>query len=115
MIDIPKFLKSVGYALEGIFSLIKSENNARIHFLATILVLLGGYYFEISENDWLWIGLAIALVWLAEAFNTAIETLADTVSKEIHPQIKKAKDIAAAGVLFAAIFAIFVAVKVFIF
>ncbi len=114
MIDIPKFIRSVGFALEGIVALIKGENNARIHLLATILVIIVGLYINISSADWLWIGLSITLVWLAEAFNTAIETLADMVSKEIHPNIKKVKDIAAAGVLFAAIFAIFVAVKVFI-
>ncbi len=115
MINIPKFIKSVGFALEGIFSLIKSENNARIHLLASVLVILAGFYFNISSSDWLWICLAIALVWIAEAFNTAIETLADTVSKEIDPNIKKVKDIAAAGVLFAAGFAVFVALKVFVF
>ena len=94
MIDIPKFIRSVGFALEGIVALIKGENNARIHLLATILVIIVGLYINISSADWLWIGLSITLVWLAEAFNTAIETLADMVSKEIHPNIKKVKDIA---------------------
>jgi diacylglycerol kinase len=115
MIDIQKFIRSVGFALEGIVSLIKSENNARIHFLATVLVIIAGVYFQISSNDWLWIALAITLVWLAEAFNTSIESLADFVSTEKHPMVKKVKDIAAAGVLFAAVFAVIVAVMVFLF
>lgn len=115
MINIPKFIKSVGFAVEGIFALVKSENNARIHLLATILVVSAGFYFNISDSDWLWVSLAIALVWMAEAFNTAIETLADFASPDKDPQIKKVKDIAAAGVLIAAIFAVFVAVKVFLF
>ncbi len=115
MINIPKFIKSVGYAFEGILALIKSENNARIHLLATIFVILAGLFLKISANDWLWILLAFTLVWLAEAINTAIEILADLVSKDFHPKIKKVKDIAAAGVLFTAGFAVFVAAKVFLF
>lgn len=114
MIDIQKFIRSVGFALEGIVTLIKSENNARIHLLATFFVIIVGVYFQINSNDWLWIGLAITLVWLAEAFNTALETLADFVSPEKQPMIKKVKDIAAAGVLLTAGFALFVALKVFL-
>ena len=113
MIDIQKFMRSIGFALEGIVFLIKSENNARIHLLATFFVIIASVFFQINLNDWLWIALAIALVWLAEAFNTAIETIADFVSPEKQPMIKKVKDIAAAGVLIAAGFAIFVALKVF--
>jgi diacylglycerol kinase len=113
MIDIQKFIRSIGFALEGIVSLIKSENNARIHLLATFFVIIVGFFFQINSNDWLWIGLAITLVWLAEAFNTALETLADFVSPEKQLLIKKVKDIAAAGVLIAAGFALFVALKVF--
>jgi diacylglycerol kinase len=115
MINIPKFIKSIGFALEGIFTLIKSENNARIHLLATLLVILTGFYFKITSLDWYWIILAIAMVWICEAFNTALESLVDLVSPEKHPLAKKVKDLAAAGVLIAAIFAVIVAAKVFLF
>ena len=46
----------------------------------------------------------IALVWMAEAFNTCIEMLCDLWCKgEYHPQIKRIKDISAAAVLFISI------------
>ncbi len=115
MINLPKFIKSVGFAFEGFVALIKSENNARIHLTATILVVFAGFYFEISSTDWNLICLSIILVWICEAFNTSIEKLVDLVSPDFHPLAKKAKDIAAAGVLFAACFAVIVAVKVFVF
>ncbi|MNL84063.1 Undecaprenol kinase [compost metagenome] len=56
----------------------------------------------------------IALVWAAEAFNTAIEKLADLVSADYHPVIKGVKDTAAAGVLLLAISAVIVGGIVFI-
>jgi diacylglycerol kinase len=113
MIDIQKFVRSLSFAYEGFLSLIKSENNARIHLVATICVIVTGALFNISAFEWFWIGLA--MVWICEAFNTALETMVDLVSPEKNPLAKNIKDISAAAVLFASIFAVFVAVKVFVF
>ena len=49
-----------------------------------------------------------------EAMNTAIEYLTDLVSPGIHPLAGKAKDVAAAAVLIAAIGAIVVAGIIFL-
>jgi diacylglycerol kinase len=57
--------------------------------------------------------LAVALVWLSEAFNTAIERLGDAVTDEPHPQIGLAKDVAAAAVMFAVIGAAAIGISVF--
>jgi diacylglycerol kinase (ATP) len=56
---------------------------------------------------------AAAGVWVAEALNTAIELLADAAVPTAHPLIGAAKDVAAAGVLLAALGSILVAVAVF--
>ena len=115
MINFPKFFKSLGYAFEGIAALIKLENNARIHLLATATVLIAGYISNITTYEWDWLAIAIALVWICEAFNTAIEALVDLVSPDKHPVAKKVKDLSAAAVLFAAVFAAYIGIKIFIF
>ena len=56
----------------------------------------------------------MAMVWMAELFNTAIEKTMDFISKEAHPQIKLVKDLAAAAVLIAAIAAVLVGALIFI-
>jgi diacylglycerol kinase len=114
MIDIPKFIRSLGYAFKGIFALINSENNAKIHFLATILAVSLGIYFNISADNWNWILLAIVLVWITEAINTSIESVVDLAAPDLHPLAKRAKDIAAGAVLIAAGFAVYIGVKVFL-
>jgi len=48
-------------------------------------------------------GVAIALVWVAEAINTALELLADAVNPQPHPLVGQAKDVAAGAVLIAAV------------
>jgi diacylglycerol kinase len=57
---------------------------------------------------------AIVLVWGAEAFNTALEQLADTLHPERDPGIGRAKDVAAAAVLIAALGAAVIGVLVFV-
>ncbi|MEA5428066.1 diacylglycerol kinase family protein [Arcicella lustrica] len=113
MIDFQKFIKSTSFAIKGIRSMVISENNARIHLLASIVVISTGIYVELSAQEWLWIALAIALVWILEAINTAIEALVDLVSPDFHPLAGKAKDIAAAAVLIASIFAVIVGIIIF--
>ena len=72
-----------------------------------------GLALEISRQEWLAIVLAIALVWVAEALNSALELLCDLVSPERHPTIKQVKDVAAAAVLMAALGSVVVAALVF--
>jgi diacylglycerol kinase len=69
---------------------------------------------RISSGEWLWIILAIGAVWFAEAVNTAIERLADAVTREHDPNIKFAKDCAAAAVLIASSVALLIGLIIFV-
>jgi diacylglycerol kinase len=105
---LKQMFKSIGIAFDGIIDLIKSENNAKIHLISTILVIIVGFKLQFLAIEWLWISLAIAGVWVAELINTSIEKLTDLISPEINPIAKKVKDYAAGAVLVMAIWAIFV-------
>ena len=111
---ISERIKSFKYAFKGIFSMLRSQQNAWIHAFATVLISSLGFYFHISKNEWCWIILAIMAVWIAEALNTAIEFLADAVSPEHHPLIGKAKDVAAGAVLISAIGSAIIGLLIFI-
>lgn len=93
--------------------LIASEHNAWIHLVATIAAVALGLAAGLTSFEWLWIVAAIAGVWLAEAFNTAIERLADVISLERDPRLKIVKDVAAAGVLVSATAATIVGLLIF--
>ncbi len=68
-----------------------------------VAVLIVGAALRFSLASWAIVALAIALVLAAELANTAIEALVDLVSPGEHPLAKRAKDVAAAGVLVAAL------------
>ena len=105
---LKQMFKSIGVAFDGIIDLIKNENNAKIHLVSTIVVIIVGLKLQFLAIEWLWISLAIAGVWVAELINTAIEKLTDLISPEQNPIAKKIKDYAAGAVLVMAIWAIFV-------
>ena len=106
-------LLSVPHALRGLTALFRSEPNAKIHAFATLLAVLASVFFRISPVEWALVAFAITGVWVAEAMNTAIESVVDRVSSEIHPLSGRAKDVAAGGVLVAAFGAMVIAVIVF--
>jgi diacylglycerol kinase len=111
---LKKRLNSFRYAFAGIADLVGSQPNAKIHLLAAVVVVCAGFYLEIDRMEWCLVALAIAFVLAAEAFNTALEHLTDLVSPSHHPLAGRAKDVAAAAVLLAAIGAATVGVLVFL-
>lgn len=107
-------VKSFGYAFKGIWWLISSQPNAWVHLLATAVVIGLGCFFDISGGEWIAVVISMGAVWMAEAMNTAVEWLTDLVSPGYHPLAGKVKDVAAGGVLLAAIAAAIVGGIVFI-
>jgi diacylglycerol kinase (ATP) len=106
-------VRSFGYAIKGIMTLVGTQPHAQLHLLATILVVAAGWIVHLRRWEWVAIMLCIGMVWMAEALNTAIEFLADEVTLERRERIGKAKDVAAGGVLITALVSVAVAVLVF--
>jgi diacylglycerol kinase len=105
-------LRSVRIATHGIATMIRSQQNAWIHAVATVSVIGVGIGLRLTTAEWCWIVLAIMAVWTAEALNTAIEFLTDVASPTFNPIAGKAKDVAAGAVLISAAGAIVIGVLV---
>lgn len=107
-------LRSVRFAVAGIAFMLRTQHNAWLHLAATIVVIAAGIFLRIGANDWRWIAVALVLVWVAEAMNTAFEHLCDVVSPQFHASVKVSKDIAAGAVLITAIGAAALGVMIFL-
>ncbi len=101
-------LVSFRNALRGIVHVFRTQKNAWIHALITILVVLLASWLELPARDWAVLLLTIAMVLISEFINTALESLVDLASPSIHPLAKAAKDVGAAAVLISALAAILV-------
>ena len=100
-------------AFEGIFETIRTENHMKFHCFCTIIVCILSLFLDIGKYEALAVIISISLIWVAELFNTAIESCVDMVTDEYNPLAKRAKDIAAGAVLITAINALFVGYIVF--
>lgn len=107
-------VRSFQHAFRGIAELLSTQHNARIHAVATVAVILAGLVFGVSTLEWCLLVLCLMVVWVAEALNSAFEFLCDVASPDYHPLVKKSKDIAAGGVLVAAIGAAVVGLIIFL-
>jgi diacylglycerol kinase (ATP) len=105
---------SFRHAWRGIILIVRTQHNAWIHLVATVGVIIAGRLTGLSWVEWSALVLAIGLVWVAEALNSAIEFLADEVSLEKRERIGNAKDAGAAGVLLASICAAVVGLLIFV-
>ena len=68
---------------------------------------------RVSVLEWCALAIVIGLVWAAEAFNTALESIADAAVPEQHPKVRDAKDAAAGAVLVSAVAAAAVGLWIF--
>ncbi len=117
--EIPGFslrarLKSFSYSFSGIKELLQSEHNARIHIVVTLLTVMLCFIFKVNSIEMIGITIVMAMVWIAELFNTCIEKIIDFVCIERVPALKTIKDMAAAAVLISAVSAVITGCIIFI-
>ena len=108
------FTESQKHAIKGITLIIKNEKNFRIQILIATVVVLIGLLLNISHMDWIAVGFLIALVLITEAFNSVIEAVCDTVSKDYRVNIKYAKDVSAGAVLISTLLSITLGLIIFL-
>ncbi|MBP6385422.1 MAG: diacylglycerol kinase family protein [Pseudarcicella sp.] len=112
--SISKSLKSFAFAINGLKVLFKEEHNAKIHFVATIMVIIASVLFQLNAYEWMAIIFCIGTVLSAEIFNTVIENIADFLTIENNAKIKKIKDLSAAAVLITSFTAFIMGLIIFL-
>jgi len=105
-------LPAFRHAFSGLGYVLRTQKNAWIHASATVLVIGLAFWLGLDPLRWAILIFAIGLVWLSEAFNTALEAFIDLVNPDTHPLAGIAKDTAAAAVLIAAITAAIIGILV---
>ncbi|AEM72297.1 diacylglycerol kinase [Allomuricauda ruestringensis DSM 13258] len=107
-------IKSVGYALKGMFLLLRTEPSIKIQFVITLVVTAFGFYFQISNTEWILQLLAIGLVMGVEGVNTAIEKICDYVQPKLDPKIGLIKDISAGAVMIVSVIASIIGLIIYV-
>lgn len=108
------FLRGFRYAGAGVWYVVRTQRNMRVHLAAALAVIVAGLVLRVSAVGWACLALAIGLVLTAEAINTVVEVIADLWTSETHPLAKAAKDAAAGAVLIASLAAAATGLAVFL-
>jgi len=106
-------VRSIGFAIDGLAYLLRTQRNFRIHVLLALAVVAAGMAFGLSAVEWAILVVTIALVIMTEGLNTGIELAVSLASPDRRPEAKAAKDIAAGAVLLAAIASVAVGIALF--
>lgn len=108
------FIKSLGFAFNGITHALRTERHFLVHTVAALLVIIAGILFHIEWIEWICIVTAIGAVLAAELFNTVVEHVCDFIQPGKHQAIKHIKDMAAAAVLLTAVAAFITGLLIFL-
>ncbi len=114
MLNLKKLAKSFHYAFRGVITLLKNEQNARIHASATIIVGILAFLLEVTRVEAAVLFMAVIMVFALEIMNTAVEKVCDLICVKDNPEIAYIKDGTAGAVLIAAVIAIVVAILIFL-
>ena len=96
-------LASFRYAVAGLAHVLRTQRNAWIHAVASLFVVVLAFWLQLGLTQWAALVLAMAMVWMAEFVNSALEAIVDLASPDVHPLAKVGKDVGAAAVLIAAV------------
>lgn len=111
---IVKRANSLKYALRGIAVFVRITPNFWVHFVTFLVLIIFGFFFHLTINEWLVLILANALVIAAEAVNTAIEIDMNLTHPGRHSMVRDTKDIAAGAVLIAGVAAWIIDLLIFL-
>jgi len=89
-----------GYAFKGAWDLLRNHAPSKIHMLALLGMATTSWWLDFPMWKWVIVIMCSGMVLASEALNTAIEYVVDLVSPEYNELAGKAKDVAAAAVLF---------------
>lgn len=95
--EFRRFKNSVKYSLDGLKNAYSSERSLIVHFFWTVVVFVVAFLLRLDRIS---VVISICLmggVLAIELINTAIESVVDLVTLDIHPLAKRAKDIGSAA------------------
>jgi diacylglycerol kinase len=106
-------IESSTHAWRGLAVFARTTHNFWIHFVCAIFVVYLGWMLRINSEEWIFVVIAIGFVFIAEAFNSAIEIDIDLTSPDYHPYARDTKDVAAGAVLLSVAVAVLIGVIIF--
>lgn len=108
------FFRSMRSAISGLLFTFRTERNFKIQIIVALAAIIMALVLSLSAIKLAILFVIIGVVLAAEIFNTVIEHLIDSTSKQYIEKYGKVKDISAAAVLIVCIVAAVIGVFIFL-
>ncbi len=112
-LSFKKWLKSLGYAFEGIKYALNQQNFFLIVIIA-IIVIFFSIWIGLNTTEWLIVILTIGLVLSLEALNTIWEKTLDILEPNFSEKVKNIKDLVAGAVVIACLTSLIIGLIIFL-
>lgn len=96
---LARILAAAGYSRDGFIAAFRHEAAFRQELAVGVPLIAISWWLAPTRTGALAMSAAIVFVFVVELLNSAVEALADTVTTEPHPLIKRAKDLGSAAVM----------------
>ena len=114
MIKTKQLFRSFKYALRGIKQVFKTEQSFKLQSLLGLLVILVAFLLPLETWEQVVLIMFVGFVLILELINSVFERLVDSFRSRVHPMVREIKDIMAATVLLASVFATIVGIIILI-
>lgn len=101
-------------AFNGLWYGLRTQSSFLVHLPAALVVILLAWQLGLSVIELALLLFCVALVLVLEFVNTALESMAKSITQEYDPHIRQALDVSAAAVLVAAMFSVAIGVVIFL-
>lgn len=95
---LKRLINAGGYAVEGLKDAFKTEEAFMQETLLAAILIPTSFCIDTSPVGHALLVASVLFVLLMELLNTAVETVIERISDEIHPLSKRAKDLGSAAV-----------------
>lgn len=92
---------ATGYSLAGLSTAFRGESAFRQECALAVVLLPASFWLGRTWAEVALLAGSVVAVMVVELLNSAIETVVDRISGELHPLSKRAKDIGSAAVMLA--------------
>ncbi len=105
---IKRLITSINNSLAGFVNALLTENAFRELFIISAVLVVIALFVDVTKIERLFLICSCFLLLVVELLNTAVETVVDRISLELHPLSKRAKDIGGAAQLVAIVMTIII-------
>jgi len=110
---IRQFARSLGCAARGLSYALRHESNFQNEIIIAFLIVAAMIYYRVTRAEMIVLSMLIMVVLIMELVNTVVERIVDILKPRVHPYIRLVKDLMAASVLLASIFAAIIGIMIF--